>query len=200
MKKPDDAPKTKTDEDAAKNAQVDADQKKADEEAMKKAKEDADQKSEADAAAKKAEAKHQDDLVKQLTQPRFMLTQAGVQLMNDNPDLGKNGKVIYIPGLYYESIEVLLDEFCRIVMTQCGIENVTYTNNILTGKESFQWKNGTLKFRSFDNYFCTQLGMITQQVEMSSKPLNYSHSEVTGNRRAWLEDVQPLYIYSDVID
>ena len=80
-----------------------ADKKKVEEDAVKKAKEDADRKSEADAAAKKAEAKRQDDLTKHLTQPLFRLTQAGVQLMKDNPDLGKNGKVIYIPGLYYET-------------------------------------------------------------------------------------------------
>ena len=38
--------------------------------------------------------------------------------MKDNTDLGKNGKVIYIPRLYYESMEVLLYEVCRIVMAQ----------------------------------------------------------------------------------
>ena len=42
--------------------------------------------------------------------------------------------------------------------------------------------------------------MITQQVEMSSKPLYFSHSGVPGNRRAWLDDVQTVCIYSDVID
>ena len=70
----------------------------------------------------------------------------------------------------------------------------------MTGKVSFEWKKGTLRFLSFDKYFFDQLGMITQQVEMSSKPLYFSHSGVTGNRRAWLDDVQTVYIYSDVID
>ena len=42
--------------------------------------------------------------------------------------------------------------------------------------------------------------MITQQVEMSRKPLYVSHSGVTRDRRSWLEDEQTLYIYSDVID
>ena len=42
--------------------------------------------------------------------------------------------------------------------------------------------------------------MITQQVEISSKPFYNSHSVVTVNRRSWLEDVQTLYIYSDVIE
>ena len=72
----------------------------------------------ADAAAKKAEAKRQDDLAKHLTQPIFLLTQARVQIMKDHPDLGKIGKVIYIPGLYCESIEVFLNEVSRIVITQ----------------------------------------------------------------------------------
>ena len=120
--------------------------------------------------------------------------------MKDNPDLGKNGKVIYIPGLYYETMEVLLFEVCRIIIAQCGIEKVTYTNNIVTGNVSFEWKKGTLKFLSFDKYFFTQLGMITQQVEMSRNPLYFSHSGITGNRRAWLDDVQTVYIYSDVMD
>ena len=61
-------------------------------------------------------------------------------------------------------------------------------------------KKGTLRFLSFDKYFFDQLGMITQQVEMSSKPLYISHSGVTGNRRAWLDDLQTVYIFSDVID
>ena len=57
----------------------------------KKAKEDADQKkAEADAAKKRAEDKRQEELTKHLPQPVFMLTQAGVQYMNDNMDLGKN--------------------------------------------------------------------------------------------------------------
>ena len=59
---------------------------------------------------------------------------------------------------------------------------------------------GTLKFLSFEKYFINQLGMITLHVEMSSKPLYYSHSGVTLNHRAWLEDVQTLYIYSDGLD
>ena len=58
----------------------------------------------------------------------------------------------------------------------------------------------TLNFLSLDKSFFNQLGIITQQVEMTSKPLYFSHSGVTGNRRAWLEDVQTIYIYSDVID
>ena len=118
VKKREDATKTKTDEDLAKKAKADADLKKA-KELM------AYEMAAADVAAKKAEAKRQQDLSKQLTHPLYMLTQAGVQMMKDNPDLGKNGKVIYIPGLYYESMEVLLNEVCRIVMTQCGIDNVT---------------------------------------------------------------------------
>ena len=77
---------------------------------------------------------------------------------------------------------------------------MTYTNNIVTGQVKFDWKHGTLKFLSFDKYFFNQLGMITQQVEMSSKPLYFSHSGVMGNRRAWVEDVQTVYIYSNVID
>ena len=97
--KPDDATKKKTDQDAAKKAKEDADEK-ADDVAAQKA--------EDDAARQKAEAKREEDLNTQMTQPLFMLTQAGVQFMKDNPDLGKNVKLIYIPGLYYESMEVLL--------------------------------------------------------------------------------------------
>ena len=78
-----------------------------------------------------------------------------MQLMKDNSDLGKNGKVIYIPGLYYETMEVLLFHVCRIVKAQCGIEDVTYITNVVTGKVSFEWKKGTLKFLSFNKYFST---------------------------------------------
>ena len=129
-----------------------------------------------------------------------MLTQAGLQFLNDNPDLGKNGKVDYIPGLYYESMEVLLSEVLRIVMAQCGIENVTYRYNNVTGQVRFELDKGTLKFVSFDKYLFTEICLITLQVQMFSKRLYYSHSGVTGNRRAWLEDMHRIYIYSDVID
>ena len=70
----------------------------------------------------------------------------------------------------------------------------------MIGKVSFEWKKRTLKFLSLDKHLVNQLGMITQQVERSTNPLSYSHSGVTGNRGAWLEDEQILYIYSDVID
>ena len=108
--------------------------------------------------------------------------------------------MIFIRGLYYESKEVFLNELCRIVMVQCGIDNVTARHNIVTGQVKFESKNGTIKFLSFEKYFFNQQGMITQQVEMSSKPLYFSHSGVTGNHRAWLDDVQTVYSYSDVID
>ena len=90
VKKPENETKKQTDEVAAKNAKEDADKKKSHEDAAQK-------KSEADATAKKAEAKSQDDLNKHMTQPVFMLTQAGVQMMKDNPDLGKNGKWSIFP-------------------------------------------------------------------------------------------------------
>ena len=167
-KNPEDAKKTKIDEDLAKKTKEDADKKKAAEDLL------AQQKAAANVAAK-AEAKRQDDLNKHPTQPIYMLTQAGVQMMKDNLELGRNEKVIYIPGLYYESMEVILSEVCRIVKAQCGIEDVTYTNNGVTDKVSFEWKKWTLKFLSFDKYFFDQLGMITQQVEMSSKPIYFSH-------------------------
>ena len=108
------------------------------------------QKAAADPAPKKAEEKRQDDLNKHLTQPLFMLTQAGVQFMKDNRDSGKNGKVQYIPGLFYESMEVLLNEVCRIVIYQCGIDNVSARHNIVTRQIIFEWKKGTINFLSFD--------------------------------------------------
>ena len=80
--------------------------------------------------------------------------------MKDNPNLGKNGKVIYIPGLYYESVDVLRNEVCRIVILQCGIENVTARHNAVTGQVKFEWTMGILKFLSFDKYFFNQLGLI----------------------------------------
>ena len=73
-KKPADAKKAKTDEDLAKKTKADADKKKADEELV---------------VQQKAEAKRQDDLNKHLTQPLYMLTQAGVQLMKDIPIWGR---------------------------------------------------------------------------------------------------------------
>ena len=75
-KKSVDAKKTKSDEDLAKKTKEDADKKKADELI-------AQQKAVADLAAKKAEDKRQDDLNKHLTQPLYLLTQAGVQMMKD---------------------------------------------------------------------------------------------------------------------
>ena len=92
IQKPDDAKKPKIDENADKKTKEDADKKAADDLL-------AQQKAAADLAAKKAEDKRQDDLNKHPTQPLFMLTQAGVKMMKDDPDLGKNGKVIFIPGL-----------------------------------------------------------------------------------------------------
>ena len=139
MTKPEDETKKKRDQDAAKKAKENADKKKADAGA-------AERKAQSDAAAKRAEAERQEDLNNHMTQPFFMLTQAGVKVMKDNPNLGKNGKVIYIPGLYYKTVEVLLNEVCRIVRAQCAIENVTYASNTLTGKAGFEWKKGTLKF------------------------------------------------------
>ena len=201
VKKPDDARKKKTDEDAAKNAKENACQKKADEDAVENDKEDADKKkAEEDAAAKKPESKRHEDLNNHMAQPLYMHIQAGHKFMKDNSDLGTNGKVVYIPGLYYETMEVLLEEVCRIVMADCALENVTYTNNIVTARVSFEWKKGTLKFLSFDKYFFNQLGLIRQHVQIASKPLYYSQSGVTVNRRAWLDDVQTVYIYSEGID
>ena len=84
-------------------------------------------------------------------------------------------------------------------MAQCDIENVSYTINNLTGRINFEWKNGTLNFLSFEKYF-NQLGLATRQVEISSKQLFYAPSKIWGKRRASLDDVQTLFICSDVID
>ena len=163
-------------------AKEDADQNNSDDEVAKIAKEDADKKkAEEHAAKKKAEAKRQEDLTNHLTQPIYMLTQAGVQFMKDNPDLGKNRKVVYIPGLYSETMEVLLYDVCRIVIALCRIENVTYRHNNVTGRVSFESAKG-------GHQFFNQLGMITQQVEISSKPQLFA---VGGNGESprFLQDV-----------
>ena len=75
-----------------KKAKEDAEQKKSDDEAAQK------MKAEEDAPTKKAEAKRQEDLNNHMTQPPYMLTQAQVKIMKDNPDLRLNGRVVYIPA------------------------------------------------------------------------------------------------------
>ena len=87
LKKPEDANTKKANEDATKNTKEDA--------------EAAQNKAEEDAAKKKAEAKRHEESSKHIIQPLYILAQAGVQFMKDNTDLGKNGMVNYIPGLYY---------------------------------------------------------------------------------------------------
>ena len=67
--KPKDAGKNPTQEAGKKTPEDPAAKKKTEEEQAQK-------KSETDAAAKKSEAKRQDDVIKHLTQPLFMLTQA----------------------------------------------------------------------------------------------------------------------------
>ena len=148
----------------------------------------------------KVEANGQEALPNHMIRPLYMPTQAGVQLMNDKSWLGTVGKLIYIPALYYETVEVLLYEICRIVMAQCGIENVSYTDNNLTGRISFEWQKGTLNFLSFDKYLFNQLGLITQQVELANTPLYFAPSATSGNRRASLTDVKSFYVYSDGVE
>ena len=61
-------------------------------------------------------------------------------------------------------------------------------------------EDGYLTFLSLDKYIVDHLGLGTEQVEISSKPPYYASSKIWGNRRASWDDVQTLYIYSDVID
>ena len=52
--------------------------------------------------------KGQEDLATHLTQTLFMLPQAGVKFLKERPQMGKNVKLVYIPGLDSESMDVLL--------------------------------------------------------------------------------------------
>lgn len=42
----------------------------------------------------------QEDLTNHMIQPLFIISQDGVQLMKDNSDLGRVGKLMYILDLY----------------------------------------------------------------------------------------------------
>ena len=108
--------------------------------------------------------------------------------------------MIHIKPLYYPTLDDLLVEVCNQVMLKCAMEGVSFNDNSLTGRISFEWKHGTLKFLSFDKYFVNQLGLGTQQEEIFSKPLYYAPSKIWGDRHASLNIVQPLFVYSDVID
>ena len=97
--------------------------------AKKKAEEEAAwKKAEEHASKKKAEDNRQEYLANQMIQQLYMLSEAEVQFLKAKPEIGRNGKVIYIPSLYYESVEVLLYVICRIFMALCGIEGVSYSH------------------------------------------------------------------------
>ena len=113
--------------------------------------------------------------------------------------MGKITLLIYISSLYSESMDLLLHEFGRNVMLQYGIENLTNTYNDLTGRITYKWAKGTL------------LPLLRQVLLGSSwtrhgaggdiqQPLYFASAKIGGTRGATLDDVQTLYIYSDVID
>ena len=120
--------------------------------------------------------------------------------MKVRTNVAKFGQVIQIKSHYYPTLDDLLEEVCKQVILKCSIEGVSYTHNPLTGRISFEWKHGTLNFLSFDKYFFDQLGLGTEQEEIFSKPLYYAPSKIWGDRRASLDIVQTLFVYSDVID
>ena len=84
-----------------------AKEKKAEHDATKQKAENAAAKQNDDDAAKakmEAEAKRQEEVPNHLSQPLYRLTQAAVQFMKAKPELGKVGKVINFPALFYESV------------------------------------------------------------------------------------------------
>ena len=210
-------PETANDEEPAKEAdkkpEVAKEEKAANkEDAEKKPAEDAKKKPTEDPAAKKkkaddeakgkkeAEVKRQEDLSNHLTKPLFMLAQAGLRVMKDRPSLAKVGKVIHIKSLYYPTLDDLLEEVCNQGMSKCENQGVSFAHNPLRGRISFEWKHDTLNFLSFDKYFFDQLGLGTEKIEIFSQPLYLAPSKIWGDRRASLDNVQTLFIYSDVID
>ena len=118
----------------------------------------------------------------------------------DRPNWGKVGQLFHIMALSYPTLDGLLEEDCNQVMRKCEIEGVSFTHIPLTGRISFEWKHGTLNFLCFVKYFFNQLRLGSEQVEIFSKPLYYAPSKIWGDRRASLDIVQTLFVYSDVID
>ena len=73
----------------------------------------------------------------------------------------------------------MLSEICRIVISICAKDNVSFTDNKLTGRITFKWKKGRLTFISFDRYFFDHLVLDTEQLEISSKPHYYTSSKIS---------------------
>ena len=69
-----------------------------------------------------------------------MLAQAALKFMKALPNLGIVGQVIYIKPLYYPTFFDLFEQVCNQVMTNCESEGVSCTDNSLTGRISFDWK------------------------------------------------------------
>ena len=84
--------------------------------------------------------------------------------MKDRPQLWEIGKLIYIPGIYYESMDGFLQNFCRIVMDHCDSEGLTYTYHELTGRVTFKWVKRSLTWRSFEKSFFDLFGLETDWV------------------------------------
>ena len=74
----------------------------------------------------------------------------------------------------------------------------THTN--VTGRVSFRMAEGDTQIPIMEQRLLEPTGIDHAAGVISNIALYYSQSRVTGNRRAWVEDVQTLYIYSDAID
>ena len=60
--------------------------------------------------------------------------------MKVRTNVAKFGQVIQIKSHYYPTLDDLLEEVCNQVISKCQIDGVSLTQNPLTGRISFEWK------------------------------------------------------------
>ena len=128
-----------------------------------------------------------------------MLKVAGVQFLKDNPELAMNAKLIFIHALYYSSEKSAL-----------GGDHSESHDSLRHGECLVHQNNLTaIKLRMKEGY--PQLPLLRQILFRPTcrghsacgdfhKPLDYSQSNIWRNRRASLDDVQKLFISSEVIE
>jgi hypothetical protein len=115
---------------------------------------------------------------------------------------------IVLPGGYYPNIESLAQMICALVKKETEVE-ITYNYNAITGRLKFGHTDYIPMFVCPDKYLLTHLGFPVNEIELEPDPKTNPHGKQTlyynkalgaDERRAYLDDINSIFVYSDVTD
>ena len=140
------------------------------------------------------------NVIKRSTPRNLVLEAIVTKLKATDAESGTMCGMITLPAAHYQSLKSLCDVVTRMINENIVNTNIQIKFVIENGRVRFYSETGGIGLFCTTPYLAQHLGITPNEMTVGGSKLYYILDMVMGTRRAFLDDIHQIFVYSDIID